>query len=306
MPKRTSASTDLWRVVCDLLNGDTPIPTERRLPPAPKSGLLWAIEGFGMRRDIVSAARVAREEVSRHMEERLRLQIISADDVEWLRQFHRTRLRYYCRPPSQKLGPDGKPQAFSDLALSAALRLWPPKPSLAEWKAANEKVVSHFLPFMDAIDAIGDSFGWDHARRFVLGLLLSVPQTLEATYLCLLAEIAAYVWPEGRKERLAPCLACDRFFIASRSDARTCSEKCRQVVRQDQVRKDPVEAGRRREKDRERKRVERDALKGYEAQHGVQTKERRAQLLAAGRRRLRPHTDKGESAPRAKVGRGKK
>jgi hypothetical protein len=84
------------------------------------------------------------------------------------------------------------------------------------------------LPRLDALaDWVVDTvrrFGRDFTWRQLAGQ--ETPETLEDAYLSLLT---AWLLQNSKlaKERLAPCLACSRFFVAVRQNAETCSDACR-------------------------------------------------------------------------------
>jgi len=206
--KRGPADKHLWKVACDLLNGDAPIPTKRRAAPKREPGLM-TMALLRQQYDVVSAAQT---DPARQVAKRLRLQDIGLDDVKRLRWLLDTYLRYQAAPSDRKPSDAARPP-------------WPPNPSSDEWNATCHELLPRLRSFKGAIDAMERGFGTDHTRRFLSGLLLAAPQTLEDACLCLLTAFLLHRYPRAR---IVPCLACNRFFVASRSNAKVCSFRCNQ------------------------------------------------------------------------------
>ena len=228
----------VFKVACDVLNRG-PIPRRRakevedsmrdrvlntpyeRLPrqrakevEEPTGGLLWHMRG--------STAVGVRHRFSRRMETRLGLQDLQPRDVVELREHLAFSLWYFGESPVQ-----GK--LFFERALPAATSRWTLTQGVKIGKEMRKEFGPALQTFIGIFMEMAEEFGLEYAWRFIrsMGAAPKTERTLEDAYLCLLA---FWMLQGGgySKQRLAPCLACTRFFVTTRPNRETCSDACRQ------------------------------------------------------------------------------
>jgi len=202
----------------------------------------------------------------------LDLDAIGRKDVLDLAEFLRVQFRYYMRSPVRG-------RFYSECTLPAVREKWPPRPSRDEWKAAWERMTPRVKAFCDFLRNGIEWFGWQSTFRFFLWLE-APPRTPQEAYLFLWAAFLLPLgFPRGLiRERIVPCLACSRFFVATRPNAETCSDACRQRLYRASI---GDEEGRRRlrEQAKKHKRAQRQRERG--AQNNQQRARRAEPLQSA-------------------------
>jgi len=265
MPDESMAPPNFFRIACGVLNGELRIPQKPRPKDTPPLGKWRGILARQRQEPPVSGlsalyyrgpdrAVLVRGEAStatrQALAATLALDGLTQNDVLDLADYLRTYLRYRVKSPVGK-----KP--YADCVLPAVREQWSPPPSADDEAAAWERVAPRLQAFGDFLTRTVDWFGWESTSSF-FALLGAPAKTLEDTCVCLLA---ASVLPQLRAlafpvhERILPCLACPRFFVATRPNAETCSARCRQRL----YRGSQDEKGREhlRDKAREHKRTQR-------------------------------------------------